>query len=210
MIHGTISGAITAPMLVPELKRPVANARSFNGNHSATALIAAGKVAGLADAEREPGRDEARHRRRIREAKHTQQGGHGRTVRRGFRVGHRRDTPHAHRNRKANPGADAIDESTRQQQPDRIRQLETEDDVGVVDLTPAVLLLQRRLEQADHLAIDVVDRRGEEQQEADHPAIPPDARGGGGDRRGCARRWSLRGACSVVVITMSASLPSVA
>src|SRR5918994_6181341 len=44
VIHGTINGAATAPILVPELKRPVANARSFSGNHSATVLIAAGKL----------------------------------------------------------------------------------------------------------------------------------------------------------------------
>ena len=86
----------------------------------------------------------------------------------------------------ANPiaRADAIDEAAREQQADRIGELETEDDVGVVDLAPAEFLLQRRLEQADHLAIDVVDRRREEQQQADHPAIPPDARSGRSDRRG--------------------------
>src|SRR5262249_2525153 len=44
VIHGTTSGATTAPILVPELKRPVASARSFFGNHSATALIDAGKL----------------------------------------------------------------------------------------------------------------------------------------------------------------------
>ena len=43
VIHGTMSGATTAPMLVPELKMPVANARSRFGNHSATILIDAGK-----------------------------------------------------------------------------------------------------------------------------------------------------------------------
>ena len=43
-IHGTVSGAITAPMFVPELKMPVANARSRFGNHSAVVLIAAGKL----------------------------------------------------------------------------------------------------------------------------------------------------------------------
>ena len=31
-------------MLVPELKMPVASARSFFGNHSAVTLIAAGKL----------------------------------------------------------------------------------------------------------------------------------------------------------------------
>ena len=43
-ITGTMSGVSTAPILVPELKRPVANARSLLGNHSATTLIAAGKL----------------------------------------------------------------------------------------------------------------------------------------------------------------------
>src|SRR5258708_26817299 len=43
-IQGTASGAIVAPALVPELNMPVARARSFLGNHSATVLIAAGKL----------------------------------------------------------------------------------------------------------------------------------------------------------------------
>src|SRR4029079_14751115 len=42
-IMGTTHGATIAPMLEPALKTPVANARSFRGNHSATVLIAAGK-----------------------------------------------------------------------------------------------------------------------------------------------------------------------
>ena len=42
-INGTVKGAMIAPMLVPELKIPVASARSFLGNHSAVALMAAGK-----------------------------------------------------------------------------------------------------------------------------------------------------------------------
>src|ERR1044071_7097912 len=42
-IHGTTSGATTAPTLVPALKIPVASARSRLGNHSATVLTAPGK-----------------------------------------------------------------------------------------------------------------------------------------------------------------------
>lgn len=42
-IHGTINGARIAPTLAPELNIPVANERSFLGNHSAVALIAQGK-----------------------------------------------------------------------------------------------------------------------------------------------------------------------
>ena len=34
-----------APMFAPELKRPVARARSLLGNHSATVLMQAGKLA---------------------------------------------------------------------------------------------------------------------------------------------------------------------
>ena len=44
VIHGTISGVSSAPMFVPELNNPVAKARSRFGNHSATTLIAAGKL----------------------------------------------------------------------------------------------------------------------------------------------------------------------
>ena len=44
VIQGTTSGVTSAPMFVPELKMPVAKARSFFGNHSAVALIAAGKL----------------------------------------------------------------------------------------------------------------------------------------------------------------------
>ena len=63
-----------------------------------------------------------------------------------------------------------IDQPAGDQKPDRVRELEREDDVAVVDFRPAELLLQRRLEDPDDLAIDVVDRRREEQQRADHPA----------------------------------------
>src|SRR5215471_4638851 len=42
--HGTTAGATIAPTLAPELNRAVAKARSFRGNHSATALIAEGKL----------------------------------------------------------------------------------------------------------------------------------------------------------------------
>src|SRR5258708_28463643 len=43
-IHGTTSGVTMAPALVPALKIPVARARSFLGNHSATHLMLAGKT----------------------------------------------------------------------------------------------------------------------------------------------------------------------
>jgi hypothetical protein len=96
-----------------------------------------------------------------------------------------RDGGHApDHDREREPGARAhlVDHPPRDQEPDRVGELEREDDVGVVDLAPAELLLQRRLEDADHLAVDVVDRRREEQQRADHPAVVPRFRA---DTRGC-------------------------
>src|SRR6476469_902645 len=44
VIHGTTIGVMTAPTFDPALKIPVASARSFAGNHSATVLIDAGKL----------------------------------------------------------------------------------------------------------------------------------------------------------------------
>src|SRR5262249_46295355 len=44
VMYGTVIGVTTAPMFVPALNSPVANARSLRGNHSATVLIAAGKL----------------------------------------------------------------------------------------------------------------------------------------------------------------------
>src|SRR5437867_1281558 len=44
-IQGTRRGVTIAPVFVPALKMPVASARSFLGNHSATALMAPGKFA---------------------------------------------------------------------------------------------------------------------------------------------------------------------
>lgn len=42
-MKGTLSGTTIAPMFAPELKMPVASTLSFLGNHSAVALMAAGK-----------------------------------------------------------------------------------------------------------------------------------------------------------------------
>src|SRR5450759_426995 len=45
VIPVTITGAVIAPIVDPELKSPVAKALSFLGNHSATLFTAAGKLA---------------------------------------------------------------------------------------------------------------------------------------------------------------------
>src|SRR5260221_14091718 len=53
-IHGARSGVTMAPTLVPALKMPVARARSFLGNHSATLLMLAGKKAASPKASAKP------------------------------------------------------------------------------------------------------------------------------------------------------------
>src|ERR1041384_1903396 len=46
--HGTSKGGTNTPTFVPELKIPVASARSFLGHHSPTDLIDGGKFAASA------------------------------------------------------------------------------------------------------------------------------------------------------------------
>ena len=87
---------------------------------------------------------------------------------------HRRQAPDDDRDGEPEPRAEPIHHPAGDQEPDRVGELEREDDVGVVDLAPAELRLQRRLEDADDLPVDVVDRRGKEQQRADDPAVASD------------------------------------
>ena len=109
-----------APTFEPELKMPVANARSRRGNHSATVLIAAGKVSRFAETERESAR--SRNRATVRSE----------------RVAHRGEAPHARsrmRSRCACPARSMIAPAA--DQADRVGGLERRDDVAVLDLVPA-------------------------------------------------------------------------
>src|SRR5688572_9550830 len=90
---------------------------------------------------------------------------------RRFRVRDGREAPEHDEDREAGLRAEPIDHAPGEEQADRVRELEREHDVRVVQLAPAELGLQRGLEDPEDLAIDVVDRRGEEQQSADHPAV---------------------------------------
>ena len=102
------------------------------------------------------------------------------------RVRDRGDAPQDDGDRVAAPHADAVHDRAGGEQADRVGELEGEDDRGVVALGPSELALQRALEDADDLAIDVVDGRREEQQRADHPAIAADGRAYGYSSRWCS------------------------
>jgi hypothetical protein len=98
---------------------------------------------------------------------------------------HVRDRPDHYRDRVAEAGAEHVHDAAEADVADRVGELEPEHDVAVVLLAPTELLAQHRLEHADHLPVDVVDRgRGEEQRD-DHPAVAADSFAG--PRDGCFR-----------------------
>jgi len=88
------------------------------------------------------------------------------------RVRHGRRAPQGDGHRVAQARARPVDEAAGERHHQRIGQLESEDDPAVVRLAPVELGCERRLEQPEHLAIDVVDGGGEEKQCAYAPAEP--------------------------------------
>ena len=100
----------------------------------------------------------------------------GRAVRDG------RKAPHPDRQCEADPHPDPVHEPSCKQQANAVSGLERKNDRGVVALVKTKLALQHRLEQSDHLPVDVVDGRGEQQKGANHPAeFCAFRRRGGGD-----------------------------
>ena len=127
-------------------------------------LDRARKIAGLAEAEREPREAEA---------------GDGADD----RVAHARQAPDDDRERVGESGADPVEDAAGQQQAEAVREAEPRDDVAVVHLAPAELAAERRRENSQHLAIEVVDGRRRKQQGEDRPAVAEPARRGSSDDR---------------------------
>ena len=145
VIVGTTIGVRTAPTLVPELKIPVASARSFLGNHSAVTLIAAGKLPASPNPSRSRAKINPATDARIGEADERENRRDGRTEHRRLGVRHRRQAPDDERDGVALLGPQPVDHPAGEEKRERVRELEREDDVGVVDLAPAKFLLQRDL-----------------------------------------------------------------
>src|SRR5690606_8779184 len=127
-------------------------------------LDRAGIGSAFGDAERNAHEDELQHRA-------------GRCVK------HRGEAPQGNRDGHALARADAVEPAADHQQADAVAGLERGDDVAVIDFAPAHVLFDDRLEDAEDLAIDVVDRDDEEEQRADRPAVTPaglEDRGGSG------------------------------
>jgi hypothetical protein len=146
---------MTAPTLLPALNRAVARARSLAGNHS-DRLDGGREVPALADAERRPGHDEPG------DAAH---GG----------VGQRRQAPREERHPVPDLRPEAVDEDPEQEETHGVGGLERGVDLAELLVRPPELGVQDRLEQGEDLTIHVVDRRRQEQQGADDPAVPADA-----------------------------------
>ena len=176
VIQGTTSGAIVAPMFAPELKMPVASARSFFGNHSATVLIAAGKLPDSPSPRRNVEIPKTQYRSLARD-------------RSLAKLQSPMDTG------SPNPRSGSIDEPSRQQQADGIRRLERIDDVAAaVLLVPSDDALQFGCKHAQDLPVDVIDGCREEQQRADSPAVT--AHAGGCGRKICRDCLSLLQLCA--------------
>jgi len=92
------------------------------------------------------------------------------------RMANRSQTPGRDRERVANFRPEAVDEPTEAEQADRVGRLEGRVDLAKLGVGPMQLVVQNGLEQREDLAIDVVDRRGEEEQRANQPAVPAHAR----------------------------------
>ena len=58
---------------------------------------------------------------------------------------------------------DPVDHATSDQEPERVSEAEPRDDVSIIRLGPLQFALERRREDAQHLTVDVVDRRRDEE-----------------------------------------------
>jgi hypothetical protein len=87
-------------------------------------------------------------------------------------MSHGCDAPHADGESESTARAQLVHHAPRPQQSDRVSELEAEDDRRVIALGEREFRLQRTFEQAKYLPVDVVDRRGEEEESADAPSAP--------------------------------------
>ncbi len=82
--------------------------------------------------------------------------------------------PDGNRHHIGRLGADLVDKPPGKQHGNRINELEHRSDVGVIGVAPAKLRRQLRRQEAEHLAVEVIDGGGKEQHRADGPAIVAD------------------------------------
>ena len=131
---------------------PRREARSRLGNHSATVFTAAGKFA--ASEKPSAARAAAKPNTRVGEG-----------------VRHAGDAPRAQPHCVAAPRADPVENVADADETDRVGDLECRDYIRIVGVGPVQRALQLGRENPEHLAIEIVERRREEEQSADAPPI---------------------------------------
>nr|GEU28092.1 hypothetical protein [Tanacetum cinerariifolium] len=129
------------------------------------------EVTGLAHGQhgaRDHEADDRRHQHQAEGAGHDR---HALAHRHGKRVQDRAQRPDHDRHHVGGLGADAVHHAAGKQHRDRIHELESGGDVGVIGIGPAELPGQIGGQQAEDLAVQVVDGGGKKQQGTDGPAV---------------------------------------
>src|SRR3546814_10291974 len=80
------------------------------------------------------------------------------------------EAPQGDGDRQPAPRLDAVEPAPDEEESDAVARLKGGDDIAVIDLAPPHVGFDHRLEHADHLTVDIVDRDDEEEQRADRPA----------------------------------------
>ena len=89
---------------------------------------------------------------------------------------HRCQAPESDGEREAAARAEPIHEPAHQDEAQRVGGLKPEDDVAVGDFVPAQLRFESRLQDANYLAINVIDCGGEKEERTDRPTEIADVR----------------------------------
>ena len=111
-------------------------------------------------------------------------------------MGHGGQTPEGHGESVAEAGAETIDEAADQKHSRGVGDLKIGDEMTVLDVIPAEIVLQSGFEDAEELAIHVIFCDTEEEECADDPAEVADVDCGGRARHAASlRRRKVRGGC---------------
>ena len=142
---------IAARIKQPDCQRAFAAREPFRHG-----LDGGGKIPRLAQAQRKPRRTETKHAA-------------------GQRVRHGRQAPEKYRDGVTVARADGIHQSPKKEEAQRVGRLKGHDDMAIVNFIPAERLFQGWGEDAQHLAVHVIDRGRHEEQRANGPAKTPKA-----------------------------------
>ena len=91
-------------------------------------------------------------------------------------MSHGCEAPESDGERKPAARAEPIHEPTHQDETQRVGGLKPEDDVAVGDLVPAEFRFESRLQDANYLAVDVIDCGGKKEERTDRPTEIADLR----------------------------------